>query len=140
MEQQTKSPHAGSAGASIVLGRNNEASSTSAQDRASEVWARRLQEYRKIDGKLTAASATPISDESEEEERQFDELAASHAHAIDDLMLIPAPTVGALIEKIQIFDRNRLADGWWRGTEIMAIMACDAERLLRIHHKSRGEP
>lgn len=140
MELDTKNPHAGSAGASNVLGRNTEASSSKVQDRASEVWAFRLQEYRKLDAELALHCAYDSGDDPDYYEAESNRLASLHADAIDDLMLIPAPTVGAFIEKVEIFHRNGLADGWWRGTEIMAIMACDAERLLRIHHKSRGEP
>ncbi|MEO1921832.1 MAG: hypothetical protein ABGW84_08115 [Sphingomonadaceae bacterium] len=98
-----------------------------------------MREYRTIDAKVAAASAVPAGEETEEEQAKFDELASMHADAIDDLMLLPAPTVGAFIEKIEIFHRNDLADGWWRASEIVAIMACDADRLLRIHHRSRGE-
>jgi hypothetical protein len=131
MDPQTKNLHAtvGDAEASSVLGRNGEASSTPVEQRARQQYA----EKRKLHAQAAAALDACVArddDDSQAYEDELAKLASDHSDALDALMLLPAPNVRALVEKIQIFHRHRLADGWWRGQEIVAIMACDAERLL----------
>ena len=57
MEQQTKSPHAGSAGASNVLGRNNEASSTSVEQRATTEFAHKAQLHTQAEAAMNLCIA-----------------------------------------------------------------------------------
>ena len=129
MEQQTKSPHAGSAGVSNVLGRNNEASSTSVEQRATTEFAHKEQLHTQAEAAMYQCMARP-DDDSDAYEDELGKLASDHAEALDALMILPAPSLAALGKKLRIFARHNLASGWWRGEEIAAILACDANRLL----------
>lgn len=131
MEPQTKNLHAtiGDAEASNVLGRNVEASSTPIEQRARLRFDEKKQLHTLAQAALDACVARD-DDETETYEEELARLASDHAEALDELMLLPAPTLAGLRLKLRIFSRHNLASGWWRGEEIAAILACDADRLL----------
>ena len=131
MEHQTKNLHAtiGDAEASNVLGRNAEASSTPIEQRARLRFDEKKQLHTLAQAALDACVARD-DDDTEAYEEELAKLASDHADALDELMLLPAPTLAGLRLKLRIFSRHNIASGWWRGEEIAAILACDADRLL----------
>lgn len=131
MKPQTKNLHAtnSDAEASNVLGRNAEASSTPIEQRARLRFDEKKQLHTLAQAALDACVARD-DDDTETYEEELARLASDHAEALDELMLLPAPTLAGLRLKLRIFSRHNLASGWWRGEEIAAILACDADRLL----------
>jgi hypothetical protein len=131
MEPQTKNLHAtiGDAEASNVLGRNAEASSTSVEQRATSEFVNKAQLHTQAEAAMNLFMAR-TGDDSDAYEDELAKLASDHAEALDALMILPAPSLAALGQKLRIFARHNIASGWWRGEEIAAILACDANRLL----------
>ena len=132
MERQTKNLHATEncgAEASKVLGRNAEASSTPIEQRASQHFCKLLNLHTQAEVAMNLCMARHGED-SEAYEDELAQLASDHAEALDALMIQPAPTLAALGQKLWIFSRHNIASGWWRGEEIAAILACDADRIL----------
>ena len=127
---EAKNPRVGKdAEVSKVLGRNAEASSTPIEQRARLRFDEKKQLHTLAQAALDACVARD-DDDTEAYEEELARLASDHAEALDELMLLPAPTLAGLRLKLRIFSRHNLASGWWRGEEIAAILACDANRLL----------
>ena len=57
-------------------------------------------------------------------------LSEVHSKAMLALLMEPAVIPVHVREKIRIIHREELFDLYWRGAEVTALLACDAERLL----------
>jgi hypothetical protein len=107
----------------------------SEEEGAPASWKDRLAAYRTTREELNRWEATSNdaacgTSECEAHEAETARLADLYADAVDALMLTPAPDVEALREKLRIFDRDQLANGWHIAAKIAAQLAQDAERLF----------
>ena len=122
-------PLAGGEEAHVSIGPDAFASSTPIEQRARLRFDEKKHLHALAQSALDACVARE-DDDTEAYEEELAKLASDHAEALDELMLLPAPTLAGLRLKLRIFSRHNLASGWWRGEEIAAILACDADRLL----------
>jgi hypothetical protein len=138
---ETKNPQPCGQGALSVLGRNVAAPGTTPSYRATERWQALAYKNRKVSTELAAYCALPCPADREgikAYENELSRLSDVDADALTDLLLHPAPSLGALAE-IEIFKREQIEDGWWRGREMVSTLARDAERLLWPHRHLAGE-
>jgi hypothetical protein len=87
-------------------------------------WSNLSLEYKRSRASMDLAYA------NEDEDR--DERSAAHSKALDAVLLMPSETLADLRFKIEVMDREDVADGWWCAQEAMALVAIDARRLLPI--------
>jgi hypothetical protein len=90
-------------------------------------WERNIAAYRIARATEHLGYAQPEVGPPEEHEARH----AATSDALHKLILSPAPTINALRQKIGIIDVEQIDDGFWCAREVISILACDAERLLR---------
>lgn len=91
----------------------------------------KLQTYRVAKAALDMHCAQPEPHDIEPYEAQTDALSDVHAATIDAILLTPASDQSELMHKLQIMATEDIMKGWYQGPAIMALAACDADRLLR---------
>lgn len=94
------------------------------------IFDQRLSAYRIAKAEMDMHQARQEAGCGEEYERAGDHLVDNHTEAMDCLLMTPCVDQRDLWNKIDIIVREEAHDNWHMASEIMAMLRCDAERLL----------
>lgn len=94
------------------------------------IFGQRLSAYRMAKAELDLHYARGGPGYDEEYELEGSRLSDVHTTAMDILLMSAPKSQRDLAYKIEIIVNEKIHDGWHLADEIMAVLGCDAERLL----------
>ncbi|WP_103729935.1 hypothetical protein [Novosphingobium sp. HII-3] len=94
------------------------------------IFDERLTAYRIAKAEMDLHQARQTDGYDEEYQRAGDHLVDQHTEIMDCLLMTPCVDQRDLWNKIDVIVREEVHDNWRMASEIMAMLRCDADRLL----------